>query len=248
MLRNIYIMVGILCISALMQGAADNAEDRAFVRPAAALLTLADCFDQHTTLIPGKQRFYVPIIISSTRKGSAQTKICGIPLGREPRRIKCCIGLFEGDDEAVTQEIANQFVATFDLESACIGGGSFHPLFSLAALQRRVLASDSSKLEQVMSIKHFLWLLESVPKDPRLRMRVPVAGTGRMEHHSFDSPSAALVKARKAFVLLNNADQERDASIAARAKTLPESHETKYLVLNSERYLQFRQQEFAPLT
>ena len=196
MLRNTYIMSVILCISALMQGAADNPSDRDVVRPTAALLTLADCFDQRTTLIPGRQKFYVPIIISSTRRGHAQSKIWGIPLGRERRRVKCCVGFFEGDDEAGTQEIAKQFVATLDLESARMHYGSLKLDFSFLLLKLEVLKSNTINVEQVINVKHKLFLLESVPKDPRWRIRIPGAGTVQSDHLSFCPPSAALMKAR----------------------------------------------------
>jgi hypothetical protein len=262
MLRNKYIMSVIMCISALAQGAADNADDRGFTGPTTNRLTLADCFDQRATLIPGKQKFYVPIIISTTHTGPLRAKVFGIPVGRENRRIKSCVGFFEGEDEAVTQETANLFLSSFNLESAKTQYESIDISFDFMALKRKVLKSDPTKLEQVMSIKHMLLLIESVPESPTFRIKISGVGTGHL--HSFTSSPAALIKAqskiKQASMLLSGLPDvtlhfdesasldERNASIAAHAKTVAESHEAMYLVLNNERYEQFKQQEFAPST
>lgn len=102
MLRNIYIMMGVLSISALMQGAAENRE----VQPAVDRLSY--CFKSEKLPALGKARSYVPVIVSKRFEQAAHPRFGQFTVseGAKCDILVGCVGIVDGSDAASTEKVA----------------------------------------------------------------------------------------------------------------------------------------------
>ena len=125
MLRNKYIMTGIMCIFACAQGAASDAGTQAVgSKLSAHTLKLKDCFNPETIPMRAPDRCYRTFAISkrySLTKSTAFPKSVFVTNDAECSGIMGCIGIVEGSDAELTGQTADRIedIITQDAWDAC---------------------------------------------------------------------------------------------------------------------------------
>lgn len=257
MLYNKCIIISALCVSMLTCGAAHNEEALSVVGASPSQLRLSDCFDRKTAVVPGKQRFCVPVLLS---------KLCHITHPRKsllefafpaPQEtvLKGVVGFIEGDDADLTQQIADlcselnldDFANEKSAEAPNIINKGQAPLINvhlnMLGIKRKILDGDVTKLERVKNMVATLFAFRCTPSAP-----APIipGAFGNTSLESIECPLALLKGLREVAPCYQEDDafERKLAVLAQYAKVVGLSYEVMYLELNKKRFDAFLAQEF----
>ena len=242
MFRNIYITAIAIFMVTVMHGAAfeeaNNGKDCQ-----SGKLQISDCFTVETTLVPGAQRYYEPVIVSRLCSSIAIEKF----FTRVPT-IKSVCGLVEGDDPELTKEAA-QLIST-SLSSWCpdelIGNACFISSglrrelldINLPECMKRITKGDKTHVKKILNTRCCLIVFTNFQGSPETHKIIGdtvIPASVASKFYYIDVPK-------------NSALSEKLAALAKHAATLSVSHEASYLKFNPECYAEFVKQQFGEKT
>jgi len=247
MVFNKYVVISAFCLSGFIYGSATEEVRLVFADRPEGRLELSDCFTRESTLVPGPQRFYEPVVVGKVFELSIKERLFSIYTStRSTKLLRGVCGLVEGDDAELTKEAA-QLISTSlsDLTMSEPFANNYGELNVTSNRHiRQIVKGDVTQLKKLLNTQCVLFLFQSTNDNPLPHLVGSCLQT--LSTDTVTSVSVAdKVRSVESCYDANSSVSEKLGVLAKYAATLSVSHEATILKLDKARYADFLKQEFA---